>query len=318
MKTRQSLAVALLATLMTMALSTGCTLIRYVDPPEENNGGGGPGEIVPKVVDVLVMIDLDRSAANLAPHYNGVLASIAMALELSHIHVRSAAMAPLYSRAGGVVPLLYGEFDPRSEFQHWGEAIMFYTYDDGARYLQTDVEADGENLAILGLELDRRAIYRPTTADPEAIPYFQEAADGLIVIYLSASERPCAAGDAACQLNGEHPARYLTRKTEDGNVAWLALADETGLPPNRILHVPIVTAEGVGFSDFSQSCSRETGFPAGLLDVMEPSPKNYYGHFTDEIRRQGGRAMTADLCQAFSNKRENIALSVAQQARQML
>jgi hypothetical protein len=311
-----------LSTLLLIALCvglvslSGCTIIRYVEPPEENNNNGGTP--APKVVDVLVMIDLDRSAANLAPHYNSVLGSIAMALELNNVTVRSAAMAPLYSRTGQVVPLLYGEDDPRSEFAHWGEAILFYTYDDGARYLQTSADADGENLAILGLELDRRAIYRPQTADPDAIPYFGEAADGLIVIYLSASERPCNAGSTACQLDGDHPGRYFTRTRANGHASWLAMGGGTGLPPGRIMHVAITTAENMSFGDFERRCTGETGFPAALLDVMEPSSNNYYGSFTQEVTRGGGKSMMVDLCQAFSAKRESISLSIAQQVRRML
>lgn len=295
----------------------GCTIIRYVEPPEEEDVGPiDPG--VPKVLDVLVMVDLDRSAANLAPHYNSVLASIGMALELNNVTVRSAAMAPLYSRSGQVVPLLYGENDPRSEFAHWGEAILFFTYDDGALFLQTPAQADGENLAILGPEIARRAIYRPTTADPEAIPYYGEAGDGLLVVYLSASERPCGANEASCQLDGQQPGRYFTATGDNGHASWLTMADGTGLSPRRILHVPITTTEGVDFGTFESRCTRETGFPAGLLDVMEPSQNNYYGALVQQINSNGGRAMSADLCQAFSNKRESIALSIAQQVRQML
>lgn len=305
---------ALVLVLLAMSLTAGCTLIRYRDPPSnDDNGDGGP----PKVVDMLVLIDVDRSAANLTPYYHQTLQTLIMGLALKNVAVRSAALAPLYHRSGEVVPLLYGEGDPRSEFEDFGAAIQFYTYDDGQLFLQSRTDNDGENLATLGLELGQRAIYRPRTADPEARPYFLEAADGFVVVYMTASPRPCAANDEACELDGMSPASYFTRRT-DGVADWLSLGDDTRLPPSKIFHLAVVTAEATGYGDFAERCRGYSGFPATMLDVMEPSPKAYYTQFVDGLMRNGGRGLVVDLCQAMSARGEGTLAGAAAAIRATL
>ncbi|MBA2664028.1 MAG: hypothetical protein H0U74_17190 [Bradymonadaceae bacterium] len=294
----------------------GCTIIR--DGNNNNNGNNTNNVVVtPKVVDMLVLVDLDRGSANLSSHYHNILLGLIGSLTLKHIDVRSAALAPLYHRAGAVVPLIYGEGESGGEFSNFGEAIAFYTYDDSNRYLQDRADADGENLAALGLDLGRRAIYRPETANPQARPYFQEAADGFIVVYLTAGQRPCAATDAACQLDGKAPAAYFTAKNSEQNAAWLELAGDSGVQTKRIFHLAIVTPEGVSYDAFSRACTGYPDFPATMLDVMEPSPKAYYGPFVQALQSGGGKGTMIDLCQAMSSRSEALMLGVGNQVRQM-
>lgn len=295
-------------------LATACTIIRYVD----NNQNNDPNLPPPKTVDMLVMMDMSRSTANLAPDYGKVLAITIAALGKQNVAVRRAALAPLYSQAGGAVPLLYGEGDEDGEFFSFEEAIGFYTYDDGAEYLQDAALADGQNLATVGKELDSRAIYHPTTADTAATPYFEGPADGFVVLYFSAAPRRCSMDGSACAIDGSGPEDYFTRTDGEG-VEWLELAGGTSLPKNKVFHGAIVTAEGVDYDTFYQACAARPQFPAGKLDVMQPSEEHaYYGPLIEGLKEEGAPAHYLDLCEAMSAAGEPAIIQLATKIRAML
>lgn len=292
--------------------ATACTVIRYVDPD-----GGTTVTLEPVVLDMLVMIDLDRGTANLTPDYGNILGLLSFALAEQNIQIRHAAMAPLYTRAEGAVPLLYGESDPEGEFSDFAEAIAFYSYDAGAEYLQDPAPSDSANLATLGKELDTRAIYRPTTADTSGAAYFDEPADGFLVVYLSASPRRCGAGDAACDIDGQAAADYFTKTGENG-LAWLELGGGASLPANKVFHAAIVTAEGVDYDTFYQKCASQPKFPITKLDVMQSSEEHaYYGPFVDSVKKAGGRGEVVDLCEAMSGRAESTTISLGVKIRSM-
>lgn len=88
----------------------GCTVIRYRDRPEPEPV---PVPVAvtpppPSVVDVLIAVDLDPSAANLASPYDQIVQNIILALPATRITIRQVAVAPLRQRIGEVVPLLEG------------------------------------------------------------------------------------------------------------------------------------------------------------------------------------------------------------------
>ena len=365
---RLSLMVLLVA-LAFSALSS-CTLIRYVDPPPP------PGEEPdPKVVDVLVLVDLPRGSANLMAGYAGFMEMFEYALGEYNIATRQVAIAPLYRRQGDTPPLIYGrpsltstsgqnEVTPRNDGsnfreptpgdedtseprpepdedptpdepnigeprwddigggpgQNFGlaETLLYYIGDDGQRHLDTRTEVPGENLAALGLDLDRATIFDPTGTITDSRAYFKEAADGFVVIYLTGTSRPCAHGDQACQLDGKSPASYFSA-TDDANLAsWLALPGPSGLSPARIVHMPVASAEEVSFDQFADRCLAEPNFPAGALDVMEPSENAYFGPFIDQLRADGGQGYNIDLCQALSSRSDRAALSAAAYLQRLL
>lgn len=307
-----------LALLITISMSLGgCTIIRYVDnnepdPPE-------PKVVEPKVVDMLVMVELDRSATSMAESYQQILASLTLTLAEKKITVRRVALAPMYRRTGAAVPLIYGLGDENSEFSNYGEAIFFFANDDGQKYLRDRASADGENLAALGMELDTRPVYHPTTADPDAVPYFTEPSDGFVVVQITAKARTCAYSDAACQLDGTNPGSYFTRSSEQETAGWLQLGGQTGLKKNKIFHLFIATAEETDIDGMISKCERIPDFPAGKLDYMEPSAKSYYEPLAEQIKGQGGKAQYVDLCTAMSTIGGLATMrSVAASVRQML
>lgn len=311
MKTNLSRLAVLIGVVATFYAATACTIVRYVD--DDDGSTTGPP---PRVVDMLVMIDLDRGAANLTEDYGKVLGTISFALAEQNVQIRRAAMAPLYSRAQGAVPLLYGEDDEDGEFGNFAQAIGFYTYDAGAEYLQDPVESDSANLATLGKELDTRAIYHPTTADTEGAAYFNEPADGFVVVYLSASPRRCGANDAACQVDGTAPVNYFTAGSEA--LQWLELGGGGSLPVDRVFHAAVVTGEGIDYDTFYAGCSAFPNFPVTKLDVMQPSEEHsYFGPFIGGVKNAGGNGDMVDLCEAMSTAGEPALISLGVKIRSM-
>ncbi|RVU48097.1 hypothetical protein EA187_01270 [Lujinxingia sediminis] len=350
---------------LTLSMLSGCTLIRYVDPPPP------PGEeFDPKVVDVLVLVDLPRGSANLMGGYANFMEMFEYALGEYNITTRQMAVAPLYRRQGDTPPLIYGrpalpssseqsEVTPRNDGSNLSEplpedgetseprpepdenptpgdsqpddigggpgqafglaeTLLYYIGEEGQRHLDTRTDVPGENLAALGLDLDRATIFDPTGTLNDSRAYFKEAADGFVIIYLTGTSRPCAHGSQACQLDGKSPAAYAST-TDDANLAsWLALPGPSGLSPSRIFHMPVATAEEVSFEQFADRCLAEPNFPAGALDVMEPSENAYFGPFINDLRSSGGQGYNVDLCQALSSRSDRAALSAAAYLQRIL
>ncbi len=301
--------------------TTGCTVFRDRDPKTEEDGGGKV-VIEPKEIDLLVLVDLDRGAANLSGHYQNVLATLNGELAKKKINIRSAAMAPLYQRTGQSVPLLFGQGHDSSEFSNFGDAITYYTLDDSQNHLPDKTKADGQNLADLGHTLGNQPIYHAESADPTGKAYFSEAADGMLIVYLSASARPCALNDAGCMIDGQTPpVEYFSEvdpiDPDEPIAAWLKLANNTGLHPKRIFHLAIVTPEKVSYTDFANRCNSYPNFPATTLDVMEPSPNAYYEPFIKELQKAGGNGNILDLCQVLSSNDRTTLATIANQIQKI-
>ena len=273
------------------------TVIRYVDPPDEDMGGG---EVPPpKYVDMLVMAELNREAFSLSDSYMVTVNGMIAAMAANQIIVRKWALAPMYRRTGGTVPLIYGSEDENSEFKDLAEAVVFFAMDDGVEFLRERALSEGENLASLGRELDTRSLYHPTTADVEGRPYFDEPTDGFIVLQLTAKKRECAYTDQACKIEGDTPASYFTQEA-DGRASWLELPNGTGLPASKIYHISIATGEGIDFDTFADGCEGRQDFPQTKLDFMEPSPNIYYEKFMSELNDKGSGGSFLDMCLAMS------------------
>lgn len=313
-QTNLSRAAALLLIALGTYAAVGCTIIRYVDPTDPD---GGTGELQPREIDMLVLVDLDRSAANLTAEYSKILGALSFGLGEQNIEIRKAALAPLYTRSNGAVPLLYGENDDDGDFWSFQEAIAFYAHDGGEDFLQDEVDSDSANLAVLGLELDSRAIYHPNSSDPTAVAYFEAPKDGFLVVYLTASERRCSAGDEACAVDGIDAVQYFSRG--DDQLSWLELPGGEGVAANKVFHAAITTAEGIDYATFFETCSKRPNFPVAKLDVMQPSSEHrYFGPFIDGIRSNGGNGAHVDLCEAMSSQGKVAIGSLALQIRSML
>lgn len=302
------------------SLMSGCTIFR----DRENNGNGdgdgsGDVELEPKVVDVLVLVDLPRGAANIMSGYAEYLSLVQVALLTQNVEVRKFATAPLYRTQGSGTPLLHGVGDEYSPFSGIGEALAYYVSDEGRSHLTGERDFDGENLADLGRQLDTKPIFNPFFTPPEVVPYFDEAADGLVVFYFTGSSRRCAYDSDNCRIEGQRAAHFFTDVDDDtGFASWLRLPGETGLEAHRIVHIAVATAEGIDFDAFSTRCRRETNFPANYLDVLEPSTVPYFRPFIDDLRREGGHGEFIDLCTVLSDRKTRAAANTAGRVVQML
>jgi len=274
----------------------GCTIIRYVDRPEPEPPGPPPP---PQEVDVLVLVELDRTTVSLAEGYQGILTSLTTGLAANNIIPRKLALAPMYRRSGEAVPLIYGLGDPDPEFEDYASAIAFFALDDGMRYLRDEVDADGENLATLGLDLGTRAIYHPTLADTNATPYFTDKGDGFIVVQLTSKARECAYEEASCHLDGVPAAEYLAREA-NGGMSWLSLAGDATYSKDKVFFINIATREGIDDEKFVQGCENKPGFNQSYLDFMEPSPNPYYEPLAEELNRRDVWSQYVDICEAMS------------------
>ena len=283
--------------LLVLCCMSGCTVIRYVTDPGDDDGGDPPP---PKQVDVLLMVELERSTVQLADKYEFILTNLRAGLAEGGVTIRKLAVAPMYRRAGGAVPLIYGEGADSSEFDSFSSALSFFALDGGQKYLRDRVDGEGENLAALGLNLESASLYHPTTASSDASPYFTTANDGFLVVQLTAKARTCAYGEASCQLSGKPAAEYFTEQGGDNHVSWLALTDSSGLPRDRVMFLSIATAEGVSDDQLVKRCERKAGFDANNLDSLEASPNVYYEEFSAEISRAGGWSDHLDMCDAMS------------------
>lgn len=280
-----------------LATSLACTVIRDDPDPPRTDGGVGitpsPGD--PREVDLLVMADLDPSAAHLAGHYAQIVGAIEGAIAEHGIVVRSSALAPLHHRVGASVPLL-GHASP----EELASLVAYYAGGDGAVFLHDAVGDDYENLLALGPELHQTPLY---TESAEGEAYFRPAADGFVVVVLGALAARCGAG--SCDARAAEVATALTSAGESG-ASWLVLPGEQNLPPSRIAYLFVTSPEVDGsYSAMVESCRAYPNFPTVTLDFMEPSVE-LHSLVASGIAERGGRARWIDFCAALSSQSDGL------------
>jgi hypothetical protein len=286
-----------------LLLSTiACTVIRDGD---DDDGGDSPPVVVepppPAVIDLLVMVDLDPSATNLAAAHGQVVGSLVGALSGAGVEVRRSAVAPLHERVGAAVPLL-GSGD------ELGALIQRFSTGDGAAFLVDGGEADYANLLALGPTLAEAPLYASDTLPEAGQAYFEPPEDGFVVVVLGALGARC--GSAPCDAAAVEVASALTATNEAGDAAWLDLPGDEGLTPSRIVHVLITPPEVDSHAALAQACRARPNFPTALLDFMAPSPP-FHSQVAAAIVNAGGRARWVDYCGALSSQGDAIAADAA-------
>lgn len=289
--------------------ASGCTVIRYRDP---DGGGVTVVPVEPPVVDVLVLVDLDTSAATFATPYQRLLDSAIAAFEEAGVDVRRVAVAPLAHRVGGAVPLIAGGSPDEIDL---AGAIAAYTTGELASFLEPQVDGERSNLLELGAALVARSIYRPTPGSPGSgmltgEAFFEPAEDGWIVVTLSGRAAPCDAG--ACPSAAvEHAGALLLTDPESSTLVWLRLPGEDGLPAGRVFHLFVTPPEvGDSYTALSSACTARPNFPVGVLDAMQPS-EVYRSEVARGLSAGGGRGSWIDLCGALSSDGPNMLRSAA-------
>lgn len=285
------------------AACLGCTVIRYRDPPDA--GGGGPVvEVPPPVVDMLVLVEVDPSAANLAPAFDQLVGSVRSALGRAGVEVRNVGLAPLRHRVGDAVPLIAGG-DAASFALHG--PMLAYTTGELAAFLEERTQDEHSNLIELGANLDVTPLYEPSPDAPDGGPrtgeaFFGPPADGWVVLTLTGLAARCGAGgDADCAVvAAEHAAALLATDPESGNAAWLSFPGGAGLPVARIFHLFAAPPEvGSSYVALSDACTARPNFQVAALDSIQPS-EVYRSDVAQRVSAGGVRAEWLDLCGLLS------------------
>jgi hypothetical protein len=125
---------------------------------------------------------------------------------------------------------------------------------------------------------------------------FDTPRDLFIVIYLQPLPRTCALSSAGCQVDGRSPSDIFVDTNADGTASWLSFASG-GIPPSRVVQAAIATPEGESESDFETKCKAVPGFPAADLDVMGPSPNAYFQPLMAALNAANpGTGQSGDFC----------------------
>jgi hypothetical protein len=294
---RRSRILRIAASFAILLSTIACTVIRD-DDPDETDGGGGPPVVVepdPAIVDLLVMVDLDPSATNLASSHAQIVGALGAALSAAGVQVRRSAVAPLHERVGATVPLL-------GSGEELGALVQRYSTGDGAAFLSDGADDDYANLLALGGALADAPLYSSEGLPDSGQAYFEPPADGWVVVVLGALSARC--GSAGCETAAVEVATALTATNEVGDAAWLDLPGDEGLTPSRIVYVLITPPEvGDSYAALADACRARPNFPTAVLDFMAPSPP-FHSQVAEEIVAAGGRARWLDFCAALSSQGE--------------
>jgi len=139
----------------------------------------------------------------------------------------------------------------------------------------------------------------PELGGLDGAAFFDRPRSLFMVIYLQPLARKCGMSSADCQVDGRSPADIFTETSSDGTAAWLHFATG-GIPISQVVHVAIDTREGESPDAFRQRCTHVNGFPANLLDVMEPSQALYFDPLVSALNTaRKGTGQAGDLCNLF-------------------
>ena len=239
-------------------LNFGCTIIRPGEGGgmrggEEGgmNGGGMEEELDPIQVDLLVLATFDKSP--IADSYSQIIDHLMAQLALRNVVTHKVGIAPMYRRINNTVPLLYGSNAENAPFDTYNDMLSFYTSEEGLNLMDTLSEDDGANLIRLGSRLGNTSLYQPQDNSVQGQYYFEEARDGLIVVWLNADARQCSLSECTTD-EGDLLADALTATDENGNATWLNLGGMQRLPAKQIFHLFIGTEETDNEDSFASSC----------------------------------------------------------------
>ena len=298
---------SLLACLMILFLgSTGCTVFRDGEGGRRgeqggNMGGGGGGgmmeELDPIEVDLLVLATFDKSP--ISESYSLIIDHLIAQLTLRNVITNKVGIAPMYRRINETVPLLFGSNAEDRPFDTYNDMLSFYTSEEGLNLIDTFSENDGANLIRLGARLGNTPLYHPQDNSIQGDYYFEEARDGLIVVWLNADARQCTLSE--CETDeGDSVAQVLTETDENGNAAWLNLGGMQRLPAKKVFHLFVGTEETTDEDDFADSCEDRLGFDPSLLDFIAHSNIPLYSQLADRLDQANLPNDDVDFCKALS------------------
>jgi hypothetical protein len=338
MKTRSFVVTLVLASL---AVAASCTI---VTPPGMDGGNKTKTKIVlvpigqdawpqppPLQASILFVANLQRSSANLALQYSGIMTGLMSYLTSRGLAIANMGLIATYGDQFGprlllgrsaanqmsspsslaLLGLLAQEADAGvTNYQNLLPAIAgtLGNIDDAdiqpaLQLLASSGNFDGDgqtceaqNLIGFGQGLNSLAL-PPELGGIDRSAFFASPNDLFIVVYLQPLPRRCALPSDACNVNGRSPTDIFLDTDGNGNATWLSFASG-GIAPSQIVQVAVATAEGESETDFETMCKAVPGFPQNLFDVMGPSPDLYFTPLMAALNAaNAGTGQSADFCQ---------------------
>ncbi len=155
--------------------------------------------------------------------------------------------------------------------------------------------SEAKNLIDFGRGLNSASL-PPEAGGLDRSAFFDVPHDLFIVVYLQPLSRRCALGTSDCNVDGRSPADIFTETDSSGNAAWLSFASG-GIPTGKVVHLSIATSEGESQSAFETRCKAIQGFPASILDYIEPSSNAYFKPLMSDLNAANkGTGQSGDFC----------------------
>ncbi len=272
----------------------------------------------PLEASVLYVANLQKSSANLAQQYAGIITGLTAFWQSAGLSISNMGLISTYADSSGprllmgrsaaagqppsslaLVAALAAAADAgRTDYQDLLPLIAptLANIDDAdvAPALQLlaasgNFEGDGKtseakNLIDFGRALNSASL-PPELGGIDRSAFFAVPHDLFIVVYLQPLARRCALGTPACNVDGRSPADIFRDTKADGGVSWLSFSNGSILP-EQVVQVSIATSEGESQTSFESRCKALPGFPRTLLDVMEPSPNAYFTPLMNALERR--------------------------------
>lgn len=283
-----------------------CTIIiepKTMPPPiNPPPGGGGPGIFgcfdtggVP-TADIFVDMRIERSTVNLAPTYSAWLETTALALAAAQIMTAHAVLIRADERPVGNPILASWGCNTDDPKKLPPERVIRY-FATQTELVPSPIGCATDPLATVGQDLSNIvSAYPPELGGTSGLRIF--GAPPSIVLVIHIDERARRTAYSACPS----AARLGTRAKVDGKpdrAGWLQYIGD-GVPADRVIHWFITTDELVDRDSFVTRCKRYDGFPADVLDIIDPSQEALFGPLQRELDHSAGRAVGIPLCQALS------------------
>lgn len=294
---------------------TGCTIIIR---PEV---GGGPPVATPLVcvpgsempsAHVYFSARIERSTVNLADRYQSLMTDTVLALagagiQTTHAVLIRADERPVDNRVLGAWGCNLDspeDLKPADVIRHYATEGILRESPLGC--VLDPLRQTGANLA------DEVTRYPPQLPGTSGRRIFGYAPDLVLVVHLDGLERRSGFGDPGCT-----EARLaLGGVAADGGVAWLAYQGPNP-PPNLTAHWMLATPESVDRATFVRACRQVDGFPADVLDLLEPSPRAVYGPLGQTLASTGARVASLPFCDFLAGPSEFLVQEAVAMARML-
>jgi hypothetical protein len=281
----------------------GGTFIGTTAGSTGGTNGGGPPRVYH--AQALYVVNLSRSAANLAGTHADLIGKLNADLGARNLSVDEWAVLPLYGGVDGEPQLIYG--DPSDSAGDLSAALSDATL--SGLYDHALTSAEQYNLATIAGSLNQ-ATLPPPDVGGQSPTFFGPPLDLFLVVTIQSERRLCGDGDAACALSGLAPLDAFSRATDDGHAAWLKL-NGGAYTTSHVYQLFIFTGEQESFTQLQTRCAAEAGFPKTLLDALQPSDVPYYGDLVSGLSAKGWHADQIDFCDAISSRGSQLIESAA-------